>query len=90
MTPRRYYLLKMHVASAACEGGLAAAWRSKRDEQPGTPLPADALTPSLEAADYVAVEDLEGACVDELVREGVPHGEAEAVLAFIASLTPTP
>ena len=86
MTPRRYYLLKMHAALAACDDGLAAAWRSKHDAEAGTPLPADVLSTALSDALYTAVEDVDGATVGELALVDVPMSEAQTAIDYVASL----
>lgn len=87
-TPRRFYLRK--AANAFTQGlcGLGAAWRAKQLEQPGIDLPADfPYLSQLITAGYVAVEDLDGADVIELVRVAhlVGH-EADRVLAAAAAL----
>lgn len=76
----------MHAALAACDEGLAAVWRSKHDDERGTPLSDDVLTPALSEALYVAAEDIEGATVAELLAVGVPLSEAQAAIEYVGSL----
>ena len=81
-TPRRYYLLQRRACDARGDVGLAAVFRYKQEQQPGTALPVglpgyDALV----AAGYVADADVRGADEDELRRAGLRADEAAAVVA---------
>ncbi len=85
-TARRYLFLKERLrAREGCDGGVMAL-RARRLEQPGTTLPADLPgRAQLLAADVLAVEEVTGAGVDELVSYGLSRTTAEAL---IAALTP--
>lgn len=89
MNYRRYATLKIAAHVAAHEGGLAAVWRAKRAEHHGSALPADLPTAALSCAGYEALEDLEGATSEELLRAGLPFADAEIVLAFLNPAPPT-
>ncbi len=82
--PRRYYLLKGREAQCRGDSGIASAWYAKQLEQPGTTL--DAAFPhkaALAAQHYVAVEDLDGATIEELQQAGLTAAQAAIVLAAI-------
>lgn len=94
-TVRRYLLLKERTAWEHQEEALALAWRGKRAETPGTPLPATfpalaelaALVPS-----YTMVEDLKGPTPEqsadeaELIAAGLSRKLARAVIAALEDL----
>lgn len=95
MTPRRYYLLKAQARARDGEEGLALAWTAKQRECPGTPLPEHLVTPCVAAAGYTTVEDIDGVGLDddaaanrleELIEQDIPQPEAEALLAYVATL----
>ena len=84
MTPRRFYLLKGHTAAKLGEPGLASAWWGKQQAMPGTALPATfPHQAALAALNYVALEDLEDATVEELQQAGLSLGQAAAVIAAL-------
>jgi hypothetical protein len=85
-TARRYYLAKRHVAEDLCDN-LAEVWRSKQENEPGTPLPA--TFPYLEVLaerGYETVEDLTGASVKELTDRCFNSADAEIILAALDEL----
>lgn len=84
---RRYYLLKRLAARE--EGSLLEThWRAEQLAQPGTDLPAGFPSKAaLEAAGYVAVEDVDGADWQELEAEaGINERQAQAAIAAAAEL----
>lgn len=84
MTPRRFYLLKGHTAAKLGEPGLASAWWGKQQAMPGTALPATfPHRAALAALNYVALEDLDGADIEELQQVGLSRGQAAAVIAAL-------
>lgn len=87
-SPRRYYLLKRLSARLGADQPLDGVWRSKQEAQPGTALPATFPHRSqLVAVGYSAVEDLDGATVDELTTNtDLNAREAAAVVAAYAAL----
>lgn len=94
-TVRRYLLCKERMALEEDREEIALAFRGKRTEGPGTPLPDNfparaelaAATPS-----YTTVEDLTDpthertATVDELVTAGLKRKQAQAVIAALEEL----
>lgn len=83
MSPRRYYMCK-RLKSRALHDGLESVWHAKQLEVPGTPLALDFPFRSvLEDAGYLAHEDLEEVCVDELQQAGLTRAQAAAVLAAL-------
>lgn len=84
-TLRRYYLLKAQYWNATPDREIFAnGYWAKQDALPGTALPAD--TPALAeltAAHYTKREDLDGADVNELVRQGLRRKDAEGVLRLL-------
>lgn len=83
---RRYYLLRARFFDSAREGELALAYYGKQELQPGTPISgvlAPALLDQLSAAHYRALEDLDGADVEELVDQGIARSDAAAVLSAL-------
>lgn len=89
---RRYCLLQAHTAREMLQDGLALALFGKQQAQPGTALPASFPgRAQLVAAQYVALEDVDGADVAELARNaGLPAQIAEAALVAVARLTLNP
>lgn len=83
---RRYYLLKAQFYAQTTEGmGMACAYWGKQQAVSGTPLPSN--TPALSALavqHYTTIEDMTGATVDELVRQGLTRQQANAALQFLA------
>jgi hypothetical protein len=81
---RRMLLLELHSAKATLEYGLVGALRGRRAVLSGTPL-ADSFPQyaALHAADYLCVEDLDGADADELVAHGLPRTQAQAVMTAL-------
>jgi hypothetical protein len=83
-TLRRYALCKRRVATAVGDEEIADVWRAKQAEVAGTPLPsAVPHQTELATAGYTAVEDLDGADIDELVAAGLSYRQATAVLAAL-------
>lgn len=85
---RRYYLLKWR-AYACIEGeeALASVYQGKHAAEPATPLPVDFPSRSkLVSANYTAVEDVDGASLQELQRHGLSLGEADAVIQALQAL----
>jgi hypothetical protein len=81
---RRYYLLKRLAAAVSNDTALESLWAGKQAAESGTEL--DATFPyvtRLATAGYVAVEDLDGATVEELQQSGFTSREAAAVLAAL-------
>ncbi len=87
-TLRRQYLKKSKMAKEAGELALSGVWKSRQEEQAGTALPDDfPHRATLVAAGYTAIEDLEGACAEELVDWAcVDNQAAKAILAAYAAL----
>jgi hypothetical protein len=85
---RRYYFLQRLAAHERCEPGLEAALRGKQEEQPGTLFASDfPFKASLEAAGYLAIEDVDGADCHELrEKAGLDQSAAQAVIAAAAAL----
>lgn len=83
--PRRYYLGKRLHAAMVGDRGWADVWKAKQEEQPGTALPDGFPSRSkLAAVGYEAIEDVDGATVEELqLQAGLSTREASAVLAAI-------
>lgn len=89
-TPRRFYLLKRQEAAALCDKGLELVWHGKQLAEPGTALPASfPFIAELEAAGYVAVEDLDGADACEVESIGLTAPETDLVMAALAELQAT-
>ena len=84
---RRYYLLKRFAARDA-QDLLEFTWRTEQLAQPGTDLPAGFPSKAaLEAVGYVAAEDIDGACTDELREEaGLNERQAQAAIDAAAAL----
>lgn len=86
VSARRYYLLKAQFYAQSTEGmGMACTYWGKQQEVAGTPLPA--ATPALSAlatAHYTTIEDMTGATLEELVRQGLTRQQASAALQFLA------
>ena len=89
---RRYCLLQAFQARETEQDGLYLALLGKQQDQLGTPLPADFPSRAeLIAAQYVALEDIDGADVNELMRHArLQSRAARAVLAAVAALTLNP
>jgi hypothetical protein len=85
---RRYYLLSRQQMSLEGEPAMAGVWRAKQEAQPGAPLPAGfPEAESLARAGYTTVEDLDGACADELEDQAcLSPPAAAAVLTALAAL----
>lgn len=86
---RRFYLSKRIAARLNGEFALSGLWQSKQESFAGGPvLPADfPCLEALNAAGYVAKEDLAGADEEELWGwVGLSPGEAAEVLAAAAAL----
>ena len=88
ITARRFYLSKRIAARLIGELALSATWHHHQDQQPHTLLPADfPAKAKLESAGYTAIEDLEGASVEELLDwASLSTHEAEAALAAYAAI----
>lgn len=86
---RRYFLLNALSAELVDDRGLASAWRSKQQDQPGTPLPAGfPFRSELAEVGYTAVEDLDGADARELEQTtDLPTEHIEAILKALEALT---
>jgi hypothetical protein len=87
-TLRRIYLKNRKMTADAGELAISGVWQARQEEQPGTDLPANfPVRTELLAAGYIAIEDLEGACADELVEwAGIDNQAAKAVVAAYAAL----
>jgi hypothetical protein len=88
-TARRYYLRGALEAEAMGDFEIALALRGKQRAEPATDLPtfSASVTAKLAEADYLAVEDLDGADVDELTRNTeLTRAEATMVVAAIEAL----
>lgn len=89
MIYRRYCLLERLYARAH-ETGFEAFWHKRQIDEPGTPFPEDfPLVAELAPVGYVALEDLEGACEDELVDAGLEPQYARRVIEAYSELTTT-
>lgn len=83
-TSRRRYLWRKEIACARLDSPHAAVWRAARLAESGTDLPSD--TPArtkLLAGGVLAVEEITGASVPELVALGLSQTEAELVITFL-------
>lgn len=82
---RRSYLLQSFEMLAQERMGLVNTLRAQQARLPGTPLPSTLPgRAKLIAAHYAAVEDLDGASVDELRENaGLTRTEASAALAAL-------
>ncbi len=81
---RRFYLLKRLEAARLGEESLESVWMSKQLAEAGTALAATfPSVTTLASAGYVAVEDVDGATVEELQLAGLSTREADAVLAAL-------
>lgn len=82
---RRYYLLKARFNDGRHDvefGAIALAFYGKQALEPGTPLPltlAPRLLDELWRAHYRAIEDLDGADVEELAAQGIARSDATAI-----------
>lgn len=86
-TARRFYLLMSRAAAALSVPATGPVWRANQIAQPGVALPSD--FPSLEKLNdrgYFAVEDLDGASVDELTNVGLSRDQANQIFAALAPL----
>jgi hypothetical protein len=74
-------------AASRQEADRASVWHGLQEAEPGTPLPAEfPHRATLAAAGYTAMEDLDGADVDELVDlVGLRRAEATSVIAAMES-----
>lgn len=70
------------------ELGLRDVWRSKQEDEPGSPLASTFPSKAkLAEAGYTAVEDLDGAdCAELEDYAGLSVSDARAVLAAVAAL----
>lgn len=84
-TLRRYHRLKAEAAKKKGEGALAAAFESKRQGDPCTPLAEDFPgREALVAAGLGCEEDLRGADMNELTTiKGIGKKTAEKILAAL-------
>ncbi|MFO7178986.1 MAG: hypothetical protein DIU78_009830 [Pseudomonadota bacterium] len=90
-TIRRFYLAKRHAAHELCDLALEALWRGKQEAEPGAALPVTfPMRGELAALGYTAVEDLDGADVEELARLGLSRKDAAAVMAALSKLVGAP
>ncbi|MEN6535495.1 MAG: hypothetical protein ABFD89_17660 [Bryobacteraceae bacterium] len=82
---RRYYLARYrHLKSIRDDRWRE--WEGKHLETPGTPLATDfPHRASLVAIGYVALEDFEGATVDELLEAGLTLAASRAAIAAAAA-----
>jgi len=81
---RRFYLLKRLAAAQQGDESLESLWAGKQLAESGTALGSDyPSVTTLAAAGYVAVEDVDGATVEELQLAGLSTREADAVLAAL-------
>jgi hypothetical protein len=84
---RRYYLHKRINARVYEGSDNAAVWQAKQEADPGTSLPSDfPLRDELAEIGYSTIEDLDGADVNELQQSGISTGDAETILAALATL----
>lgn len=82
LSARRYYLRKWRELEERCQSELARLFRNKQLELPGTLLSAGfPAQTELARAGYLAVEDLVGAELDELVDLGLDEDTAARVIA---------
>jgi hypothetical protein len=85
-TARRFLFLRERAALRDREQGIADAFRARRLEQPGTALTRFGRLPgraTLAAAGVLAVEEVLGAGVDELVSYGLRRSTAEALITSL-------
>ena len=85
LTTRRYYMLKRLDARARCLE--EDAWIEKQSNEPGTAFaPEFPSLATLNAAGYLAVEDVNGAEDNELESLGLNPDEIEDIQAALAAL----
>lgn len=85
VTTRRYYRLRRLAAHVTLDPGLESTWQYMQEAEPGTDLPSDFPgRAKLIASGYSAVEDIEGATIDELVTyAGLSYSAARAAVAAV-------
>ena len=87
---RRYLFRREKERRSTEEDGAAAVFRSRRLALSATPLPAGFPSRALLlAADVLAVEEVQGAGVDELRSYGLNLSRAEALVFFLEGFTMT-
>ena len=83
-TTRRRYLWRKEMACARVDSPHTPVWRAERLAESGTDLPSDIpARAQLVAGGVLAVEEITGASVPELVALGLSNTDAELVIAFI-------
>lgn len=87
-SPRRYHFLRERERRRTAETGPADAFRGQRLAATGTALPVGFPSRTvLLAAGVLAVEEVQGAGLDELRSYGLTLRAAEAVLFFLEGFT---
>jgi len=85
-TSRRRYLWRKELACARTDSPHTAVWRALRLAESGTDLPSDIpARAKLVAGGVLAIEEITGASVPELVALGLSQTEAELVITFLES-----
>ncbi len=88
--PRRYLWLAQRDRARLGEAGRASAFAIRRAEAPGTSLPgAFPYRALLVAAGLLAVEEVVGAGVDELLSYGLSSDQAERLALWLERLSMT-
>lgn len=83
-TSRRRYLWRKEIACARVDSPHAPVWRAQRLAESGTALPSDIpARAQLVAGGVLALEEITGASVPELVALGLSNTDAELVITFI-------
>lgn len=81
LRPRRYYLLKRLALASSGDEEMSLVFKTKQQNEPGTALPIDFPSrAALILAGYTALEDVNGADVNELRRIGLSSLDAKRVL----------
>jgi hypothetical protein len=85
-TTRRRYLWRKELSCARVDSPHAPVWRAQRLAESGTDLPGDIpARAQLVAGGVLAVEEITGASVPELVALGLSNTAAELVITFLES-----
>lgn len=87
---RRYYLQKRQDARALEQFALESVWRGKQEAEPGEPLPVVfPFAHRLAAEGYTAVEDLDGADINELQALGFSRRDTREIFKALSELQGT-
>lgn len=82
-TVRRYRFIKQKLGEEISHSALGPTWQKIRLDTPGTEFPVDLpWQQELLNADYLVLEEVDGAPEEELVKAGLSRKQAQDIVQY--------